>query len=86
MTSGRHSATVSATAVLVATIGDLKGTGGFLYDFKGDIANYFATRVGVPVAGGNLKDAINFNNAHANIEMPFFNQDIFLLAQTFGVG
>ena len=53
-----------------------------LYDFKGDIVDYFATRVGVPVAGGNLKDAINFNNAHANIEMPFFNQDIFLLAQT----
>jgi amidase len=53
-----------------------------LYDFHGDIADYFATRVGVPVAGGNLKDAINFNNAHANIEMPFFNQDIFLLAQT----
>ena len=26
-----------------------------LYDFKGDVANYFATRVGVPVAGGNLQ-------------------------------
>lgn len=53
-----------------------------LYDFKGDIADYFATRVGVPVAGGNLQTAIDFNNAHANIEMPFFNQDIFDLAQT----
>jgi glycosyl transferase family 87 len=30
-------ATVSATAVIVATIGHLKGTGGFLYDFKGDL-------------------------------------------------
>jgi len=53
-----------------------------LFDFKGDIATYFATRVGVPVAGGTLQDAIDFNNAHANIEMPFFNQDIFDLAQT----
>src|SRR5204863_7242370 len=53
-----------------------------LYDFKGDIANYFATRVGVPVASGTLQDAIDFNNAHANIEMPFFNQDIFELAQS----
>ncbi len=53
-----------------------------LFDFKGDIATYFATRVGVPVAGGTLQDAIDFNNAHANVEMPFFNQDIFDLAQT----
>jgi len=52
------------------------------YDFKGDIADYFATRVGVPVAGGTLQTAIDFNNAHANIEMPFFNQDIFDLCQT----
>jgi amidase len=53
-----------------------------LYDFKGDVANYFKTRVGVPVAGGDLQSAIDFNNAHADIEMPFFNQDIFDLAQT----
>jgi amidase len=53
-----------------------------LYDFKGDVAKYFKTRMGVPVAGGNLQSAINFNNAHADVEMPFFNQDIFELAQT----
>ena len=53
-----------------------------LYDFKGDVARYFKTRVGVPVAGGNLQSAIDFNNAHADVEMPFFNQDIFELAQT----
>jgi len=53
-----------------------------LYDFKGDVAKYFKTRVGVPVAGGNLRSAIEFNNAHADVEMPFFNQDIFDLAQT----
>src|SRR5947207_3993936 len=38
-----------------------------LYDFKGDVANYFKTRVGVPVAGGNLQSAIDFNNAHADV-------------------
>jgi amidase len=53
-----------------------------VYDFKMDIAKYFATRVGVPVAGGTLQTAIDFNNAHADVEMPFFNQDIFDLAQT----
>jgi amidase len=53
-----------------------------LYDFKMDIAKYFATRVGVPVAGGTLQTAIDFNNAHADAEMPFFNQDIFEFAQS----
>jgi amidase len=53
-----------------------------LFDFKGDIAKYFATRTGVPVAGGTLQTAIDFNNAHADAEMPFFNQDIFDLAET----
>src|SRR5437763_6214262 len=43
----------------------------------GDVSAYFATRVGVPVAGGTLDTAIAFNNAHADVEMPFFNQDIF---------
>jgi len=52
-------------------------TGVLLYDFKNDVAAYFATRVGVPVAGGTLQSAIDFNNSHANVEMPYFNQDIF---------
>jgi amidase len=56
--------------------------GVLLYDFKNDIQAYFATRVGVPVAGGTLADAIAFNNAHADVEMPFFNQDIWLLSQS----
>ena len=47
------------------------------YEFRKDVAAYFATRTGVPVAGGSLQTAIDFNNAHADIEMPFFNQDIF---------
>ena len=56
--------------------------GVLLFDFKNDVANYFATRVGVPVAGGTLQTAIDFNNAHADVEMPFFNQDIFDLANS----
>jgi len=55
-----------------------------LYDFKFDVAKYFATRVGVPAAvpPATLQTAIDFNNAHADTEMPFFNQDIFDLAET----
>ena len=56
--------------------------GVLLYDFKNDVRAYFATRVGVPVAGGTLQTAIDFNNAHAEVEMPFFSQDIFDLANS----
>ena len=52
------------------------------YDLKIDLTKYFHTRVGVPVAGGNLQSAIDFNNAHAIAEMPYFGQEIFLQAQT----
>jgi amidase len=57
-----------------------------LFDFRNDVKAYFATRVGVPVAGGTLKTAIDFNNAHADVEMPFFNQDIFDLANSLAPG
>ena len=57
-----------------------------LYEFRNDIKAYFATRTGVPVAGGTLQSAIDFNNAHADIEMPFFNQDIFELANALEPG
>ena len=53
-----------------------------LYDFKFDVAKYFGTRVGVPVAGGTLQTAIDFNNANAAMEMPYFGQEIFTLAET----
>ena len=56
--------------------------GVLLYEFKNDLAAYFATRTGVPVGGGTLKTAIDFNNAHAAAEMPFFNQDIFDLSNS----
>jgi amidase len=51
-----------------------------LFDFVGDLQAYFATRTGVPVAGGTLADAIAFNEANAEREMPFFGQEIFELA------
>ena len=56
------------------------------FDFRNDVAVYFATRSGVPVAGGTLQSAIDFNNAHATVEMPFFNQDIFDLCESMAPG
>jgi len=53
-----------------------------LFDFRSDVRKYFATRVGVPVARGALADAITFNNTHPDLEMPFFNQDIWILAES----
>ncbi len=52
------------------------------YDLKVDLTKYFHTRVGVPVAGGNLQSAIDFNNAHATAEMPYFGQETFIQAQS----
>jgi amidase len=86
-------AAVAALTAAGATVIDLDAAGFtfasadgeffvLLYEFKVDVAKYFATRVGVPVAGGNLQTAIDFNNAHADVEMPFFNQDIFEFAQS----
>jgi amidase len=54
-----------------------------LFDFKFDVAKYFATRVGVPMAGKTLTDAIAFNNANAATEMPYFFQEVFDLAALF---
>jgi len=57
-----------------------------LFEFRTDVAAYFGTRIGVPVAGGTLQTAIDFNNAHADIEMPFFNQDLWDLANSLAPG
>jgi amidase len=65
------------------------GPGEFLilcFDFRNDVQTYFATRVGVPMAGKTLNDAIAFNNAHADVEMPFFNQDIWDLCASMAPG
>jgi len=57
------------------------GPGEFLvltFEFRIDVAKYFATRPAgsVPVAQGSLQTAFDYNNAHADVEMPFFNQDL----------
>jgi len=86
-------AAVAAMQAAGATIVDLDGEGFtfapadgefliLLFDFKLDLQKYFATRVGVPMAGKTLADAIAFNAAHADQEMPFFRQEIFELAET----
>ena len=56
------------------------------FDFRRDVNAYFATRTGVPVGGKTLAEAIAFNTANADAEMPFFNQDIFDLAQALAPG
>src|SRR5499427_5850457 len=57
-----------------------------LFDFRNDLKAYFATRVGVPMAGKTLTEAIAFNALHAKAEMPYFNQDIFDLADSLAPG
>lgn len=56
------------------------------FDFRNDVQAYFATRVGVPLAGKTLNDGIAFNNAHANEEMPFFNQDLWEFCASLATG
>lgn len=50
-----------------------------LFEFKQDLNKYLAAR-GDPTIH-TLQDLIDFNNAHANEEMPFFGQELFLQAQ-----
>ncbi len=46
------------------------------FDFRTDLKDYFATRTGVPLAGGTLTDAIAFNNRPdiAPLELTFEDQ------------
>ncbi len=86
-------AMIAAGAILVdldaAGFAFPPGDGEFLvlvFDFVTDLKNYFATRAGVPMAGKTLADAIAFNEAHADVEMPFFGQEIFELANSLAPG
>ena len=90
-------AAISAMSAAGATIVDLDAAGFtfppannellvLCFDFRNDIKSYFATRVGVPVAGKTLTDARAFNNAHADEEMPFFNQDLWDLCDSLAPG
>src|SRR5262249_39366353 len=85
-------AAVAAIQKAGATVIDLDGAGFtffpangeflvLLFDFKLDVQKYFATRVGVPMAGKTLADAIAFNNTNAATEMPYFFQEIFVFAE-----
>jgi amidase len=49
------------------------------FEFRNDLRAYLATRTRVPLAGKTLNEAIAFNNANADTEMPFFGQEIFEL-------
>jgi amidase len=51
-----------------------------IYDFLRDLNAYLATRVGVPIK--TLADAIAFNEAHADLELKYFGQELFLQAQS----
>jgi amidase len=50
-----------------------------LFDFKQDIASYLSTRP--PGGPRTLQDLIDFNTAHADQELKFFGQELFLQAQ-----
>lgn len=54
-----------------------------LYEFKAGIAAYLATR-GEDTKPRTLADLIEFNEAHRDREMPYFEQEIFLKAEEKG--
>ncbi len=54
-----------------------------LYEFKADLNAYLAT-LGPDAPVRTLADLIAFNEQHAKQEMPFFNQELFLMAEEKG--
>jgi len=52
-----------------------------LYEFRAQIADYLATLTHTDMH--TLADLIAFNNAHCVQEMPYYDQDVFLLAEQF---
>ena len=50
-----------------------------LFEFKRDLNAYLATRTGVPI--NTLADAIAFNEAHADVELQWFLQELFELGR-----
>jgi amidase len=93
-------AAIAAIKAAGATVVELDGTNGagftfppadgellvLLFEFRDDVRGYFSTRTGVPMAGKTLADAIAFNEANADVEMPYFGQDIFEQANGLAVG
>lgn len=78
-----------AGAVLIDPV-EIPTAGGFgndpaelivlVHEFKRDLNAYLATRSGVPVK--TMADVIAFNKAHADAEMPFFDQEWMILAES----
>src|SRR6267143_1253091 len=56
-------------------------TTALLYEFRAQIADYLATLTHTTM--GTVADLIAFNDAHCTQEMPYYNQDVFLLAEQF---
>jgi amidase len=56
------------------------------YEFRDDLRAYLATRTRVPLAGGTIDEAIAFDTATAEKEMPFFGQEIFELTAAMAIG
>jgi amidase len=54
-----------------------------LYEFKSDLNAYLASR-GSTTRVKTLKDVIDFNDAHAQQEMPYFGQELMKMAQAKG--
>jgi amidase len=52
-----------------------------LYEFRAQIADYLATLTHTNMR--TLADLIAFNNSHCTQEMPYYDQDVFLLADQF---
>src|SRR5215470_11605208 len=52
-----------------------------LYEFRAQIADYLATLTHTTMR--TLADLIAFDNAHCNQEMPYYDQDVFLLSEQF---
>src|SRR5438552_503093 len=52
-----------------------------LYEFRAQIADYLATLTHTNMR--TLADLIVFNNAHCTQEMPYYDQDVFILADQF---
>src|SRR5262245_3401394 len=50
-----------------------------LYEFRAQIADYLATLTHTSMR--TLADLIAFNNAHCTQEMPYYDQDLFLMAE-----
>ena len=71
--------------VALPTFGDFEGSGFevLLYEFKADLNAYLAG-LGPDAPIKTLADAIAFNEANAAVEMPYFGQEIFELAEAKG--